>query len=75
MSTAFSNRNIARRSRAKRDLSTSIGDWSQSLLVRIWSVLQWIMQRARAQQARKNLRVCETVSLGRKAIRRGGSGG
>ncbi len=44
----------------------NIGDWSQTLLVRVWSALRWIMQRARAQQARKNLRVCETVSLGEK---------
>ena len=45
---------------------TNIGDWSQSLLVKVWSFLRWTMQRARAQQARKNLRVCETVSLGEK---------
>ena len=44
----------------------SVGDWSQTLLVRIWSILKWIVQRAKAQQARKNLRVCETVSLGEK---------
>ncbi len=42
----------------------NIGDWS--LLARTWRALKWIMQRARAQQARKNLRVCETVSLGEK---------
>ena len=45
----------------------SVGDWSQTLLVpEAWSVLKWILQRAKAQQARKNLRVCETVSLGEK---------
>jgi len=43
-----------------------IGDWSQALLVRVWSALKWMMQRVRVQQARKNLRVCETVSLGEK---------
>ncbi len=44
----------------------SIADWSQILLGRAWDLLKWILQRARAQQARKNLRVCETVSLGEK---------
>ncbi|MBZ5649432.1 MAG: flagellar biosynthetic protein FliO [Acidobacteriia bacterium] len=44
----------------------SVGDWSQTLLARIWSVLKWIVLRAKAQQGRKNLRVCETVSLGEK---------
>jgi flagellar biogenesis protein FliO len=48
-----------------RSLS-NIGDWSQTLLARAWSAVRWIMQRAQAQQARKNLRVCETVSLGEK---------
>jgi flagellar biogenesis protein FliO len=41
-------------------------DWSQTLLVRTWSILKWIVLRAKAQHARKNLRVCETVSLGEK---------
>ena len=27
---------------------------------------QWVLRQARAKQARKNLRVCETVSLGEK---------
>ncbi len=43
-----------------------VGHWSQTLPGRIWSALQWIMQHARAQHARKNLRVCENVSLGDK---------
>ena len=48
-----------------------VGNWSQTLLgrtwrVKIWNALKWILQRAKAQQARKNLRVCETVSLGEK---------
>lgn len=42
------------------------GDRFQVLLMRIWSALKWIGQRAQAQQARKNLRVCENVSLGEK---------
>ena len=44
-------------------------DWGsavQTLLMQIWSALQWIVQRVKVQQARKNLRVCETVSLGEK---------
>ena len=41
-------------------------DWSRTLLIRTWSALRWIMQRAKAQHARKNLRVCESVSLGEK---------
>jgi len=43
-----------------------VGHWGQTLWIRTWSALQWIMQRARAQHARKNLRVCENVSLGDK---------
>ena len=35
-------------------------------LAQVWNALKWILQRAKAQQARKNLRVCETVSLGEK---------
>jgi len=42
------------------------GDWSHALLSKAWSALKWIMQRATAQQARKNLRICETLSLGEK---------
>jgi flagellar biogenesis protein FliO len=41
-------------------------DWSQTLLSRAWSGLKWIMQRATAQQVRKNLRICETLSFGEK---------
>ena len=44
----------------------SVRDFSQTLLARTWSVLKWIGLRVKAQQARKNLRVCETVSLGEK---------
>ena len=44
----------------------SIGNWSQALLIRTWSALKWVMRRAKVQQARKNLRVCENVSLGEK---------
>jgi flagellar biogenesis protein FliO len=48
-----------------RSLPT-LGHWGEILLVHAWGALKWIMQRARAQQSRKNLRVCETVSLGEK---------
>jgi flagellar biogenesis protein FliO len=43
-----------------------VGGWSQALLSKAWSALKWIMQRATTQQARKNLRICETLSLGEK---------
>src|SRR5258705_11713720 len=43
-----------------------VAHWNRTLLARTWGVLQWIMQRAKAQQARRNLRVCENVSLGDK---------
>jgi flagellar biogenesis protein FliO len=43
-----------------------VGHWSESLLIRIWATLKWIAQRIKAQQAHKNLRVCESVSLGEK---------
>jgi flagellar biogenesis protein FliO len=39
---------------------------SRTLLLHIWSILKWIMLRAKEQQTRKNLRICETVSLGEK---------
>src|SRR5882724_10181997 len=42
------------------------GERSQSMLIRAWSVLQWVLRRVRVQQARKSLRVCENVSLGDK---------
>ena len=48
-----------------RSLPT-IERWGQGLLVHTWSALKWIMRRAKAQQSRKNLRICETVSLGEK---------
>lgn len=38
----------------------------RTLFSRIWDALKWLMQRARAQHVRKNLRVCENVSLGDK---------
>jgi len=44
----------------------SVGDWRPTLLVKTWSALKWMMQRVKAQQARKNLRICESVSLGEK---------
>jgi flagellar biogenesis protein FliO len=49
----------------------SVRDGSQTLLGRtwllqIWNALKWILQHAKVQQAHKNLRVCETVSLGEK---------
>jgi flagellar biogenesis protein FliO len=45
---------------------SSTGDWMQALLLKAWSTLKWIKQRVKVQQARKNLRVCESVSLGEK---------
>jgi flagellar biogenesis protein FliO len=45
---------------------SSVGHWSESLLIRSWTTLRWIGQRIKAQQAHKNLRVCESVSLGEK---------
>src|SRR5450432_1911675 len=38
----------------------------QILLARIWSACQWILQHVTVKQARKNLKVCENVSLGEK---------
>src|SRR5258705_13823608 len=42
------------------------GERSQSMLIRGWSAIQWVLRRVRVQQARKSLRVCENVSLGDK---------
>jgi len=42
------------------------GDWAQALLLRSWSAFKWMMQRVKVQPTRKNLRVCENVSLGEK---------
>jgi flagellar biogenesis protein FliO len=44
----------------------SAGDWTQAFLNKAWDAIKWITQRVRAQRARKNLRVCESVSLGEK---------
>jgi flagellar biogenesis protein FliO len=44
----------------------SVEDWFQALLIKTWSVLKWITHRVNVQQARKSLRVCESVSLGEK---------
>jgi flagellar biogenesis protein FliO len=44
----------------------SVGDWAQTLLLKTWSALKWITRRVTVQQARKSLRVCESVSLGEK---------
>ena len=52
--------------RGKTQSLPSIGAWIQPLMIRTWSALKWIMQRAKAQQARRDLRVCENVSLGEK---------
>lgn len=38
----------------------------QIWLVRIWNAFQWMLQRVTVKQARKNLKVCENVSLGEK---------
>jgi flagellar biogenesis protein FliO len=44
----------------------SVEDWAQTFLLKTWSTLKWITQRVKVQQARKSLRVCESVSLGEK---------
>jgi flagellar biogenesis protein FliO len=44
----------------------SKGYSGQILLARFWSAFQWILQRVSVKQARKNLKVCENVSLGEK---------
>jgi flagellar biogenesis protein FliO len=44
----------------------SVGNWWKAVLIRSGSVFQWIKLRAQAQHARKNLRVCENISLGEK---------
>lgn len=41
-------------------------DRGQILLARIWNAFQWMLQRVTVKQARKNLKVCENVSLGEK---------
>lgn len=51
---------------AESQVLPRVEECTQSLLMKAWSVFKWIAQRARAQQARKNLRVCESVSLGEK---------
>jgi flagellar biogenesis protein FliO len=40
------------------------GDPGQVLLANIWSAFHWILQHVTVKQARKNLKVCENVSLG-----------
>jgi len=49
---------------AKPQSLRGIGDLTQTVLFRVWSTLKWIMRRVKVQHARKNLRVCESVSLG-----------
>jgi flagellar biogenesis protein FliO len=46
--------------------ASSAGDLFQGPLMKAWSAFKWIMQHVKVQQARKNLRVCESVSLGEK---------
>ena len=41
-------------------------DRGHILLARIWTAFQWTLQRVTVKQARKNLKVCENVSLGEK---------
>jgi flagellar biogenesis protein FliO len=40
--------------------------WRQPLLIKAWGALRWIMQRVKVQPTRKNLRICENISLGEK---------
>jgi flagellar biogenesis protein FliO len=44
----------------------SAADRGQILLARIWRPFQWMLQRVTVKQARKNLKVCENISLGEK---------
>jgi flagellar biogenesis protein FliO len=44
----------------------SKGISGQIFLTRVWSSFQWILQHVSVKQARKNLKVCENVSLGEK---------
>jgi flagellar biogenesis protein FliO len=44
----------------------SLEDWAQTLLIKTWNALKGITHRVKVQQARKSLRVCESVSLGEK---------
>ena len=41
-------------------------DRGQISMARIWSAFQWMLQQVTVKQARKNLKVCENVSLGEK---------
>ena len=63
---SLSNRTIAACRWISRGLFRALETGARPCWSRIWSALKWIMQRVKAQQARKNLRVCETVSLGEK---------
>jgi flagellar biogenesis protein FliO len=51
---------------AGASLVPSLKDASRTLLIKLWNGASWIIRRARAQQSRKNLKVCENVSLGEK---------
>src|SRR6266705_2698037 len=65
MNPAFQVEPLQPGARESRPLP-SVGDWTQILRIRAWSVLKWMVQRAGAQPTRKNLRVCESVLLGEK---------
>lgn len=51
---------------AELRLLRNVRDWRRALLLRGWNAIKWIKERVRVQQARKNLRVCENISLGDK---------
>jgi flagellar biogenesis protein FliO len=51
---------------SRTESHSATGSWLHHLLLNAGSAFKWIAQRARAQQARKNLRICENVSLGEK---------
>ena len=38
----------------------------ETLLINAWHACLWVARRIKVQQARKNLRICESVSLGEK---------
>jgi flagellar biogenesis protein FliO len=44
----------------------SAADRGEVFMARIWRAFRWMLQRVTVKQTRKNLKVCENVSLGEK---------
>jgi flagellar biogenesis protein FliO len=53
---------ISDRAGSRRGVSNAV----QSFLIATQRAFRWIARRVKVQQARKNLRICESVSLGDK---------